>query len=403
MKKLTIPAILLLALFSATLPAQAAQGFDSGSTGADGALNVTENTTLQLPPSGIFNYTTINIATGVTLTFTRNALNTPVYLLAQGDVSIVGTIDVSGKSPVALFTGGQSGPGGFDGGSSGYTGGDASSPGGDGLGPGGGKHGTNIPNPPGGAGSGSYGTFGAIKTSYQNPNAGDLYGSSTLIPLIGGSGGGGIDGLPTGGGGGGGGAILIASNTKIVVTGLVKARSGKQGGNYNSGSGGAIRLVAPRVYGNGTLDVACFDTSWGGAGRIRIDSIYKYEPTDPSGQNLAMTYTGNTAAVGSTLIVFPPNQPRLDITSAAGTSIAEGTPTSVLVQLPFGTNPSQQVTVQARNFGASVPIRIVLTPQSGNSIVIDDQIDNTTANPATKTVTATFPINQLVRVSAWSR
>src|SRR5881296_335327 len=101
-------------------PATQAQ-FSSGSTGADGALNVTSNTTLDLPPDGIFNFTTINVASGATLTFKRNALNTPVYLLASGDVVITGTIDVSGgnRSGIAFCCGaspGLGGPGGFDGG-----------------------------------------------------------------------------------------------------------------------------------------------------------------------------------------------------------------------------------------------------------------------------------------------
>ncbi|HTD67918.1 MAG TPA: hypothetical protein VK846_15445, partial [Candidatus Limnocylindria bacterium] len=110
-----------------------AQPFDAGSTGADGALNVTSNTTLTLPPNGIFNFTTINVAAGTTLTFARNALNTPVHLLATSNVTINGTIDVSGAVGSAT-AGGRGGPGGFDGG---YPGLDANTPPGAGLGPGG--------------------------------------------------------------------------------------------------------------------------------------------------------------------------------------------------------------------------------------------------------------------------
>ena len=90
------------------------QGFDLqvGSDGADGALEVTENQTLTLPPDGIFNYTTVTIAEGATLTFERNALNTPAYLLATGDVTIAGTIDVLGKVGSGL-SGGKGGPAWF--------------------------------------------------------------------------------------------------------------------------------------------------------------------------------------------------------------------------------------------------------------------------------------------------
>ena len=60
------------------------QSFSSGSTGADGAFNPTSNTTLTLPATGVFNFTTITIPAGVTVTFTKNAANTPVVLLATG-------------------------------------------------------------------------------------------------------------------------------------------------------------------------------------------------------------------------------------------------------------------------------------------------------------------------------
>src|SRR5688572_31092199 len=73
-----------------------AQGFNSGSDGSYGALNITANTNLQVPPNGIFHCTTINVALNQTLRFTKNANNTPVYLLATGNVTINGTINVAG-------------------------------------------------------------------------------------------------------------------------------------------------------------------------------------------------------------------------------------------------------------------------------------------------------------------
>src|SRR2546425_1877826 len=124
---------LLIALGS---PLALAQTFNSGSTGADGAFNPDCNpkpctVTVPLPADGVFNFTTVNIpapATSnpdrVTVRFTRNAANTPVTILASGDVTIAGNIDVSG-SPGGFGTGGillssnggRGGPGGFDGGS----------------------------------------------------------------------------------------------------------------------------------------------------------------------------------------------------------------------------------------------------------------------------------------------
>jgi hypothetical protein len=46
----------------------------------------TENTILQLPSDGVFNFTTVDIPAGVTVTFSKNTTNTPVYILATGDV-----------------------------------------------------------------------------------------------------------------------------------------------------------------------------------------------------------------------------------------------------------------------------------------------------------------------------
>ena len=68
------------------------QAFNSGSTGADGALTPAVDITLPLPASGIFNYTTVNIPVGVTVKFKRNTANTPVVMLASGDVTIAGTL-----------------------------------------------------------------------------------------------------------------------------------------------------------------------------------------------------------------------------------------------------------------------------------------------------------------------
>jgi len=60
-----------------------------------------------------------------------------------------------------------------------------------------------------------------------------------------------------GGGGAGGGAILIASSASITINGVITAAGGS-GGNYyaGGGAGGAVRLVAPTIEGNGTINVA---------------------------------------------------------------------------------------------------------------------------------------------------
>jgi hypothetical protein len=388
MKRTPVLCALVLAgvLPSVTL----AQGFSSGSTGADGALEVTANTTLTVPPNGIFNFTTINVASGHTLSFNRNALNTPVYLLATEDVTIAGTISVDGGNGTSNPpVGGAGGPGGFDGGMPGFL---SVAPGaGYGPGAGGGGESGNA------ATSAGAGAYAGAPTGSSSLRHGVPYGSPLLVPMLGGSGGGGNAGSPGVGGGGGGGAILIASNTRITLTGLLSAEGGHQGGSTGHGSGGAVRLLAPVVSGTGTVRVR--GGTWagtGGHGRIRIETIDR--------RDLRFTFTPLSAAgVGSFMAVFPTPVARLDILNAAGTEIPQGATDPVFIQLPFGSSPNRTVTIQARDFNTTVPIRVVLTPDSGDIIVIDDQIDNTVVNPAQTVVPVTLPLNVRTHIGVYSR
>jgi hypothetical protein len=118
----------MLTLVALTAAALAAPTFDAGSDGSFGSLFVAAGTSLDvvLPPDGTIHATDITVEAGATLTFTKNANNTPVYLLSQGDVQIDGVIDVSGGDSAASV-GGAGGPGGFDGGT-GSTGNEAARP-----------------------------------------------------------------------------------------------------------------------------------------------------------------------------------------------------------------------------------------------------------------------------------
>src|SRR4051794_21507101 len=98
----TIKNIIAVAIFTGcSLYIGSPQAFSSGSDGSYGAMNIVSNTTLPLPPDGRFNCSTIQVASGVTLKFTRNALNTPAYLLATNIINIQGIISVSGENAVA--------------------------------------------------------------------------------------------------------------------------------------------------------------------------------------------------------------------------------------------------------------------------------------------------------------
>src|SRR2546425_8203095 len=95
--------LIVLAPLAAT-----AQTFSSGSTGSDGALTYNTPGTYVFDPTafnppldpsgdGIFNFTTITIAAGVTVKLSGAVINGPVTWLAQGAVKIDGTIDLSGQ------------------------------------------------------------------------------------------------------------------------------------------------------------------------------------------------------------------------------------------------------------------------------------------------------------------
>ena len=358
-------------------PPHALAQFSSGSTGADGPLNVTSNTTLNLPPNGIFNFTTITVSNGVTLTFNRNPLNTPVYMLATGDVSILGFIDVSGKSRNGGAPG-IGGPGGFDGGFGGFQG----VSGGDGQGPGAGNSAQQL-----GA------AFAFPAGGGANTN---VYGNTLLSPLIGGSGGSGSSEFRAGGGGGG--AILVASSTKVTIDSGAAIVS-RGGSAYGGGSGGAIRVVAPLIDGSGELSATGGQSIWnavgdGSPGRTRIDSIDRF-----AHRNLTL---GGKATRGFQMFVFPPGNQRLDIIHAAGKEIPEGTNVPVTVSLPIGSSTNQIIRVQARGFTNDIPIRVKITPENAPSATFDGVITHT-GNPSVGEFTVTLPLDNVCYVHVWTR
>lgn len=393
----------------------------SDSTGVDGAFNPTTSQAVQLPSNGVFNYTSVNIPSGVTITYKKNASNTPVTIFASGDVTIAGVIDVSATAPLDagdIGSPGLAGPGGYNGGRGGQAGGDSSNwidgltgftIGRAGVGPGGGMPGpflrSGVYSGPSVAsgGGGAFGTAPAAPANVCPTTPGVVYGNLTLLPLIGGSGGGGGAGgsvFPGLGGGGGGGAILIAASGTINVTGSILANGGAtlrsnnngRGGLGGGGSGGAIRLIASTISGNGTINaiggVSGYDlanqtlgtayyvcsgysngASEGGFGRIRLES-----------ETLSRTVATSPFYVGSPpSIISIPGLPVLSIASIAGMAVTN-TPTGAGdIRLP--TNASNPVTVVLVTKGVTVgsSIKLTLLPATGVPV-------NVTSGPTTGTV-----------------
>jgi hypothetical protein len=369
--------ILVLVAISLLVSFGNANAFDSTSSGADGpfdlgaqpspivpsyvAINGT-TATVTLPSSGILNLTTVNVPSGWTVTFTKNAANTPVYMLATGDVIVNGAINVNGKDAQNSTAPGDGGPGGFAGG---FGGGAGLSPG-NGLGPGGGQGGIKCYYDEWHGGGGSYSTAGGQFRSGCGAG-GATYGNERIIPFIGGSGGGGgtKDSSAGSGGGGGGGAILIASSGSITISGSVLANGGNDYGNGNSGagSGGAIKLMADTIMGNGVISAkggSVVIEETGGKGRIRLEA---YTNSFVPGTDPPYTY-------GQPGDVFSVNEPTLSITSIAGTNVPAN-PTGSYAQpditLPSTTTNPVTVTVAANYIPAGTTVTVSVVPQYGNA------------------------------------
>jgi hypothetical protein len=344
--------------------------------------------TIQLPDDGVLNFTTVHIDDSVGLFFARNARNTPVYLLASGDITVEGVIGVSGGNGGTNYAG-AGGPGGFDGGGAGY----AEIQPGTGHGPGGG-----VPD----AGA-SHATDG-----YYN-GSGSRYGSKLLLPLVGGSGGGGGSGSPGNGGGGGGGAILLASDTRVHIfqgtfsynypAGTYNGRVTARGAyGHRGGSGGAVRIVAPRVTGNGYVE--CDGASYGGQGYLRIDTA------EPGG--VALVPSGCNWTLGSYLVARPAVVPSLVITELAGVPVSPDTP--AVVTLPFGSTTERTVKVRPDNFTTTRQFVVAVIPRNGARVLHGPfTIDPANADPSAPRndfeweVDISLLVNTVTHVEVWTR
>jgi hypothetical protein len=386
--------------------------FNSGSTGADGAFNPPSqvppgtvvngnNVTVPIPePSlsvsdcGVYNFTTVNIPSGVTVTFTKNSKNTPVCILATGDVTISGTIDVSGQN-ASTSQPGSGGPGGYNGG---YAGG-RGLPAGNGLGPGGGGGGTS---------SCSYGAGGGFGTTGANYNncalSGATYGNASLIPLIGGSGGGGQG--YTGNnqhGAGGGGAILIASsgNINTNVTGYVAANGGGGFDSSGCGSGGGIKLMANAISGNGTIAAkgGAIGASPGGKGRIRLEAYTNslVAGTDPP---YSLNIYSATNPPGS---VFLSHEPILRIDKIGGVTPATHTGSYAQpdIFLPSTTTNPVTVNLSAAYIPSGSTVTVSVIPQYGSTSSVDSTLTGVLeATTATASVTLSTTYSNVIMAQA---
>ncbi len=353
----------------------AAQVFNPGSNGSDGDLTFPNakagdviifdprDTTLfpgglDLDNDNVYHFKTIIIPAGVRVKLRADKLGGPVYFLAQGNVTINGHLDADGNGGAAggyvPQTFAVPGPGGFYGGSGGDTG-----------------------SRPPTAGFGPTGGAAWDKTAPQDCRAiargGGITVNDFLVPLIGGSGGGGwVGGAPSigPGGGAGGGAILIATPGTIAIngTGLLTARGGNfvSTDAYNSsgyGGGGSIRLMANRIQGNGSVlttprnDAYCSQSN-AAPGKIRFEAFT---------QAFNGTVSG-TLLPGSPFDTFVPTTASslLRVVSVAGVAVNPN-PTGSF-QLPDVTVNSPDavpIVIETRNIPVGTVVKLQIFAENG--------------------------------------
>lgn len=382
-----------------TLPLLA-QPFDSGSDGSDGALNLTDPGEFFFTPSafdppldqdgdGIYNFTTINIDSGVIVRFPSGT--GPIYWLASGSVQISGFLNLDGQP--GHENGGRyrssPGPGGFSGGMGPGPNGESTP----GSGPGRSLQGVNNA---GGAGHASIGDDGSSVQS-----GGPKYGNRYALPLIGGSGGGGgghMAGIGGAGGGAGGGAILIASSSEIVIDGTISANGG-DGGTYQydggGGSGGTIRLVAPVVRGAGSLYSRGGNAIGKGApGRIRIE-----------GNAFGGFIDGDTSFGPPGLLFLSTNQSPIRIVRIDGVDVP-AVPHGGFVPPDVTISNAAPVIIELETKGVptGTVISLSLIPQTGEPINTDSTpvAGNLALGTATATVQVPFGFSQFFVQADWS-
>jgi hypothetical protein len=227
----------------------------------------------------------------------------------------------------------------------------------------------------------------------NSTNNGREYGNVLLLPLVGGSGGGGAtpsaDFVEQGYGGG---AILIASNSKIEgASVLAKGGASSIGGH---GSGGAIRLVAPVVLING----GTLQATGGGPGRIRIDTTNHVEFRGyPPGQFPGASYRRQ-------MTVFPPRLPRLEIVEAAGVPVSAEASGLFAVQIVGALDATRTLKFRATDFERStLTVEVVLTADQGAPYRVSSRVETLSLDPFVFTLPLPeVPAGTPVHVLAWA-
>lgn len=385
-----------LAAFAPTLFAQITIPFADGS---DGALNITSNTVIDLSQAGtgvwtntsasptkgtydptqwavVFKYSSVTIASNVTVTFLNHPTHAPVVWLVATNATINGIVSLDGQSYNGFTANvAEPGPGGFRGGLKFQTGFGI----GGGFGPG-----------------GYYNDAGSYSTYHP-------YGNAQIVPLVGGSGGAASYGSCTASanGGAGGGALLIAASGTITVNGYCHAN----GGNGNAcsygngvidsfnGSGGAIRMIANQILGVGKIEAAGGNSLESGntsyPGRIRL------EANTTSG---TLTLNPSTSAVlPSPLVIFPgPTAPTVQVLSVFSIAAPADPKASISGSgddITIAQTNAVAIQLQTANFPTNGTVNVYLKPLTGPQSILQASFVSGNTNLATWQLNTILPVS----------
>jgi len=364
--------------------------------------------------NGVFNFTNFDLSSPdnnyMDMYFVGNANNSPLTILSQQNIRLgsylrfamsgmPGASAAPGFQVPLSLAGGKPGPGGF-------AGGDSAGPqasGNPGFGPAGGAGGA--------LGGYCYGTSISVGQS-----AGESPLSSTLTPILGGSGGGGGAQAPEascglgktngGGGGGGGGALLLAASQQISFGYYtqIDLRGGDAGSSqctcYGGGGGtaGNLRMVAPTlvspsagyysyVYlygGNGS-----YYAGQGAGGKVRIEGDATQLQLSINGQ-----LAGSPSLSSTATSVTPTTTPILRIAQVDSMSVPISPSGNVATpDVTFQTAPSGPVavTLNASHIPVGTVAKVRVTPQVGSFSEVNTTSFSGTTESSTASASVTIP------------
>ena len=220
------------------------------------------------------------------------------------------------------------------------------------------------------------------------------YGTSTLLPLVGGSGGGGgraKEGINGPGGGGGGGALLLAASGGVNITGLITADGGGAGWArrnffYESGggSGGAIRIIATTVSGTGNMYArggGSITSAYAADGRIRIET----ERMRFSGRSLPQYVLGTPGGL------YLEDRPSVRIVSVGTQSVPANPSGSSDVTFAEAVTGNTSISLGASNVPVGTVVTVNVVPAAGAIIKASSTPLSGTLASSTASATVALP------------